>query len=299
MRAVARFAMRGHWYAVGLVVAGLIFSTVISIFGVISGSLVALVTMRISWLAGLRLSVASAFFFCVLEFLMSGQITYASLYISVVFLGLSICLGIVLDRSGRQSSPLLLLATLLILFSCFFRILTGDADQFWYHQITPILEVLQGENSAIFSEQAIVQMSSQMQHVFLVMMFLTFVAIIFLSRWWQAELYNPGGFGFEFRAIKMPKVALYGVTIAGAAVTLNTILNSNMPIVTDCFIILVLLFAFQGLAVVHAKAYTTNLSNGWMISLYVSLVVVPQFVGLVLATTGVADSLADFRRAKV
>ena len=299
MRAVARFAMGGHWHAVVLTVLGLICSTVISIFGVISGSIVALVAMRIGWLAGLKLALTSVIFFCLFQFFMTGDTPLVALYISVIVLGLPVLLGVALDSLSNQALPLLIVASGLILFSLAFRILTGDADQFWYQQINPILNALQETNGPILSEQAVMQISSQMHHIFLVLIFLFYTAIIFLARWWQAELYNPGGFGFEFRVLRMPKGALYGVSIAGVMVALNTVSSFDVAFVTDCFIILVLLFSFQGLAVVHAKIYTNNLPVGWLVGLYVLSAIVPQLVGLVLATTGVADSLADFRRAKV
>lgn len=299
MRAVARFAMRGHWHAVALTVFGLICSTVISIFGVISGSIVALVAMRIGWLAGLKLALTSVIFFCLFQFFMTGYTPLTALYVSVIVLGLPVLLGVALDSSSNQALPLLIVASGLILFSLAFRILTGDADQFWFQQINPILNALQEANGPILSEQAVVQISSQMHHIFLVLIFLFYTAIIFLARWWQAELYNPGGFGFEFRVLRMPKSALYGVAIAGVMVALNTVSSFDVAFVTDCFIVLVLLFSFQGLAVVHAKIYTNNLPVGWLVGLYLLSAIVPQLVGLVLATTGVADSLADFRRAKV
>jgi hypothetical protein len=299
MRALARFAMRGHWHAVALTVLGLICSTVISIFGVISGSIVALVAMRIGWLSGLKLALTSVIFFCLFQFFMTGYTPLTALYVSVIVLGLPVLLGVALDSSSNQALPLLIVASGLILFSLAFRILTGDADQFWFQQINPILNALQEANGPILSEQAVMQISSQMHHIFLVLIFLFYTAIIFLARWWQAELYNPGGFGFEFRVLRMPKSALYGVAIAGVMVALNTVSSFDVAFVTDCFIVLVLLFSFQGLAVVHAKIYTNNLPVGWLVGLYLLSAIVPQLVGLVLATTGVADSLADFRRAKV
>ena len=299
MRALARFAMRGHWHAVALTVLGLICSTVISIFGVISGSIVAFVAMRIGWLSGLKLALTSVIFFCLFQFFMTGYTPLTALYISVIVLGLPVLLGVALDSSSNQALPLLIVASGLILFSLAFRILTGDADQFWFQQINPILNALQEANGPILSEQAVMQISSQMHHIFLVLIFLFYTAIIFLARWWQAELYNPGGFGFEFRVLRMPKSALYGVAIAGVMVALNTVSSFDVAFVTDCFIVLVLLFSFQGLAVVHAKIYTNNLPVGWLVGLYLLSAIVPQLVGLVLATTGVADSLADFRRAKV
>ena len=141
MRAVARFAMRGHWHAVALTVLGLICSTVISIFGVISGSIVSLVTMRVGWLAGLKLAVTSVIFFSLFQFFMTGHVPFTALYISVIVLGLPVLLGVALDGSSNQALPLLIVACGLILFSLVFRISTGDVDQFWYQQILSLIHI--------------------------------------------------------------------------------------------------------------------------------------------------------------
>ncbi|MEQ8659869.1 MAG: hypothetical protein RLW62_03550, partial [Gammaproteobacteria bacterium] len=69
-----------------------------------------------------------------------------------------------------------------------------------------------------------------------------------------------------------------------------------MALAGDAFIVVVVLFAFQGLAVLHARARTISLASGWLTGLYVLLMLTPQVVGPILATTGVADSVADFRR---
>ncbi len=64
---------------------------------------------------------------------------------------------------------------------------------------------------------------------------------------------------------------------------------------SDVFVIAVVLFAFQGLAVVHHRARSIKLARGWLVGLYFLLAFMPQLVGPLLATAGVADSVADFR----
>ena len=58
---------------------------------------------------------------------------------------------------------------------------------------------------------------------------------------------------------------------------------------------MLVLFSLQGLSVVHYRNKTQGLSVAWLVGLYVFLFLVPQVVGLILAITGLADVLSDFR----
>ena len=84
--------------------------------------------------------------------------------------------------------------------------------------------------------------------------------------------------------------------IAALLSVIQSTTTLNFKVADDAFVIVVVLFAFQGLAVIHARLRSRGLGGGWLVGLYTSLVFVPQLVGPVLATTGVADGVADFRR---
>ena len=58
------------------------------------------------------------------------------------------------------------------------------------------------------------------------------------------------------------------------------------------------LFALQGLAVIHFLARVRGLAGAWLTTLYVMLVLVPQVAGPILATTGLADNIVDLRRLR-
>ena len=69
----------------------------------------------------------------------------------------------------------------------------------------------------------------------------------------------------------------------------------ELPVSGDLLVILLVLFSVQGLPVVHYRNETQGLSVAWLVGLYVFLFLVPQVVGLILAITGLADVLSDFR----
>ena len=81
-----------------------------------------------------------------------------------------------------------------------------------------------------------------------------------------------------------------------AALLAQAALGAPLAIAGDAFVIVVVLFAFQGLAVVHARVRATEMGPGWLVGMYVMLVLTPHFIGPVLATTGVADGMGNFRR---
>ncbi len=84
----------------------------------------------------------------------------------------------------------------------------------------------------------------------------TAVLCLLLARYWQAALYNPGGFGQEFRAIRYPPaitlaLALGAVALAGLGQTYRS-----------WAMIGVLPLAFAGLALVHARVAVARTGHG-------------------------------------
>ena len=66
----------------------------------------------------------------------------------------------------------------------------------------------------------------------------------------------------------------------------------------DVGLILMLLFAVQGLAVAHERVRATGGRRGWLTGLYFVAGFVPQVALPALAATGMADIAADFRRLR-
>jgi len=112
---------------------------------------------------------------------------------------------------------------------------------------------------------------------------------LMLGRYWQALLYNPGGFGLEFRALRFSPVPAM-VLLAG--MLLGPSLGVQMAMLAPlCSVPL----AFAGVALVHGLVAKNRMSRFWLVGLYVTLVLFMQLIYPLLAVMAIVDSLFDFR----
>lgn len=112
---------------------------------------------------------------------------------------------------------------------------------------------------------------------------------LLLGRYWQAQLYNPGGFGSEFRALRLPAPLAVGLLLVMlVAPNFGVELAMLMPL---CSVPLV----FAGMALLHGLVTKGKLARFWLVGLYVSLLLFMQLVYPLLVMLAVVDSLIDFR----
>lgn len=112
---------------------------------------------------------------------------------------------------------------------------------------------------------------------------------LLLGRYWQALLYNPGGFGREFRAVRLPP-ALATALLLGMFLLPG--LGVGLAMLTPlCSVPL----AFAGVALLHGLVAQQRLGRFWLVGLYVSLLLFMQLVYPLLVVLAVVDSLIDFR----
>jgi hypothetical protein len=112
---------------------------------------------------------------------------------------------------------------------------------------------------------------------------------LMLGRYWQAVLYNPGGFGGEFRALRFPPM-LAVLLLVGMLLGPN--LGAQLAVLTPlCSVPLV----FAGVALMHGLVAQGRLPRFWLVGLYVTLVLFMQLIYPLLAVLAIVDSLFDFR----
>ncbi|QTF56369.1 hypothetical protein [Stutzerimonas frequens] len=112
---------------------------------------------------------------------------------------------------------------------------------------------------------------------------------LMLGRYWQAALYNPGGFGSEFRALRFPPLL---ATLLLLGMLLGPNLGAQLAVLAPlCSVPLV----FAGLALMHGLVAQGRLPRFWLVGLYVTLVLFMQLVYPLLAVLAIVDSLFDFR----
>ncbi len=128
--------------------------------------------------------------------------------------------------------------------------------------------------------------------------FLAFVAwfVIFntviglvLSRWWQALLYNPGGFQEEFHMVRLsPKLSLVclSIFIAGLALGGNYQLWLRLASIP---------LLIGGLAIVHYVVQHKGFGRQVLVVMYVGLFLFGPVLMVLLGALGAADSVMNFR----
>lgn len=117
---------------------------------------------------------------------------------------------------------------------------------------------------------------------------------LWLARWMQAVLDNPGGFGKEFRELRLDRrIAYAGVVVALLAILAGGFADGLFP---AWFVIVINMFTIQGIAVVHGVVHKRQASAGWLAVMYAGLVLFSPIASLGLAMAGISDTWFDFRR---
>jgi hypothetical protein len=110
---------------------------------------------------------------------------------------------------------------------------------------------------------------------------------LLLGRWWQAVLFNPEGFRPEFHQLRLGRpLAVFTLALFGAAMGLG------WPLLSNFMLVLGILYAVQGVAVIHAVAVKWQLASAWLLLFY--LLLIPLLSQWVMVL-GVADAWLDFR----
>ncbi|HSC84278.1 MAG TPA: hypothetical protein VLC30_11730 [Pseudomonas sp.] len=112
---------------------------------------------------------------------------------------------------------------------------------------------------------------------------------LLLGRYWQAMLYNPGGFGREFRVLRLPPVLAFGLLLV---MIIGPNFGVELAMLTPmCSVPL----AFAGLALLHGLVAQGRIASFWLVGLYVSLLLFLQLIYPLLVALAIVDSLMDFR----
>ncbi len=295
MKSLALFVMRGRSSAVLVAATAAVLFWLFPPFLIVSGAVVALVTLRHGPAEGALLVALAGLGAAVLTTLVVGAPWPMIQILVACWLPLWV-LALVLRATVSLGRTLQIAAVLSLVGVLGFYGVLGDPAVWWEgvlgrwerelaalapmgpaadrSTLDQILELLKGW--APF-------MPGQMVSAALLFVLLA----LLLGRWWQALLFNPGGFRPEFHELRLGRpLALLMLALFGAA-----LLTGWMPL-TNGVLVLGTLYTVQGVALVHALVFKLQLSSAWLLLFY--LLLVPLLSQLVMAL-GVADAWADFR----
>ena len=115
-----------------------------------------------------------------------------------------------------------------------------------------------------------------------------------LARWMHAAIDNPGGFGKEFRALRLdPRLAFVALGLALLAIFAGNVASGMFR---GLLVIAIILYTIQGIALAHAMVHARGASPAWLVAVYAAILVVPPAAILGLALAGFSDTWFDFRR---
>ena len=146
------------------------------------------------------------------------------------------------------------------------------------------------------SEEQLGQIRFSVQVMALMMvssLYLLYVLVVFVARSLQAQLFDAGSFGKEFRALALGKRA---ALVAAALVPIGFF--SGQPWLISIAFLLMIAFMFQGIAIVHAKLVNWKQSTLLLVLFYLTLFFAAQISVVLTSITGVIDNWLDFRKLK-
>ena len=112
------------------------------------------------------------------------------------------------------------------------------------------------------------------------------VVCVMIGRWWQAVLYNPGGFRQEFHHLRFdPRVMVFllGLILAGLL---------DIPPLDGWLPLFCVAPMFAGLAIAHYTVAIRQMGTPWLVLCYVTLLMFAPAIILL----GLADSIVDLRK---
>lgn len=292
MQALAGFIMRGRSQAALVAAAAAVLSLIVPLAGIVSAGAVALVALRQGATEGLVVGLFAS--------LASGLLAYLALGSPLPAIGFALALWLpvwVLAVVLRNTRSLDLAAQLAVLFGLLIlvgvRLQAADPAAFWADLLEPVRETLV-EGQVMGGPESLELMRAigrWMTGAFAAIFYFQVILSLLLARWWQSLLYNPAGFGAEFRELRISRA------LGAVGLVLLVLLAAGVEAqwMADLLLLLTPLYFLQGVAVAHGLADIFKLSRGWLIGFYVVLVLAMPHAEILVAGLGLVDIWMNVR----
>jgi hypothetical protein len=292
MKGIATFVMRGPSQAALVAAVTALLSILVPPLGLFSAGSIGLVTLRNGPRYGLVVIAVATVGMGAIAWLALGSplpVVGVLLMLWVPVLAMATLLGSTRSLSlTAQVAGGLGILVMLIAYA-----VMDDPAATWLQLLAPFREALiqdgvvtEEASTALFADLA-----GWMTGAFAAALVAQLLFGLFIARWWQALLYNPGGFGEEFRDLRLSRT--FGVVVLLLLATLPFLDGASLA--ANLLLVLGVLLLLQGLAVAHQLRARTQARPAWLIGFYVLLILfVPQTL-LLVACVGLVDIWADIR----
>lgn len=295
MQFLASYIMKGRLQAMTVAATLALMSLPFPPASIVSSAAVALVTLRRGGSEGLYVLVCACMASALLSSLLGIGYQFALLYGAVLWTPVWL-ISMVL-REGKNLATAIEIAVLLGVAGVLgFYLLQAQPVQMWEEVLSVMIQPMLEVNPDIPAEQ-IKQSTAVFAH------FMTGAIAagsvygllfgLFLARWWQALLFNPGGFRAEFLALNGHKLLVLPTLVIVAVAMLTP--GAVAEICWNMIIVLFVLYSFIGTAVLHAVFASRNSGRFMVPILYLTLTLIPH-VMIFIAVCGLIDNWLDLRK---
>ena len=266
----------------------------------LSGAVIGVMTLRFGVTEGALMIAGSGLIAGVICWMLFATATPVLAFAAATWVPVWL-LSLLLRASGSQGLMLAGAMTAGVAIVLGFHLLLVDPAGWWSETMTAFLfgnaeragVVLDAEQSAQL-QGLIDALAPHMSGLVAGGTVLGLTLTVMMARCWQAALDNKGGFGREFRALRLPRPL---VVAAGLLLVVTVLADGATGGIAGNLLWTVLMaFVVQGLAVAHAVLAGRPRAGAWLLGIYLLLGLLTLQVALVLAMVGFSDEWLGLRR---
>ena len=278
MKALAEFILRGRLQAFIVALIG-------NFFPLISSATIALVTLCKGAKEGILVFLWVALALVLIQ--QAGSENPLLTAITIASFAIMVTAAAVHKVLASWQWSMLVIVLVAVICALAFGLLMGSS-------VTALVASAQHMLDAVKSQDSATQLNLVITESMLLGIVATVTAIgsimsLMLGRWWQAGIYNPGGFQKEFHSFTIEaKIAVLLIAIS----IVGQLLPESSQIWAELAVLPLLL---AGIALIHFAVRLLGQSRQWLAFLYVGMILVGKPVTLLLVILALTDSLIDLR----
>lgn len=214
-----------------------------------------------------------------------GQSWWVALGYAGLLFGLPTLMGELLRRSGSLTLVFQLTVLASVAVLCAIYALMPSPASIWEQLLRQAFDAL-AQAGVGMDESLIAPLARTLWGAVIAVLAFSSLGSVFLARWCQGLLHEPGAFGREFQQLRTG-VALGTILVAATIASFAT----NAALLDSVAWVAIMALALQGLATAHRAKAEGHLQRSWLVAIYVLLIVpLSMFVTVVvLAVWGLVD----------